>query len=98
MRDFTEELGEVRRRVGDARRYLRIDEGRERATELEAEISKPDLWDDPDRARQVTTELARLNDDHVLVDGLERRVSDADALHELAREEGDDSFEQEVAA
>jgi peptide chain release factor 2 len=98
MRDFTEELGEVRRRVGDARRYLRIDEGRERATELEAEISKPDLWDDPDRARQVTTELARLNDDHVLVDGLERRVADAGALQELAREEGDDSFEQEVAA
>jgi peptide chain release factor 2 len=92
MRDFTEDLAEVQRRVDDARHYLRIDDGRERAAELEKEISKPDLWDDPDRARQVSTELARLNDDHSLVEGLERRVSDAQALHELAREENDDSF------
>jgi peptide chain release factor 2 len=98
MRDFTEDLAEVARRVADARRYLRIDDGRVRAAELEAEISKPDLWDDPDRARQVTTELSRLNDDSALVEGLERRVGDAKALHELAREEGDESFEAEIAA
>jgi peptide chain release factor 2 len=98
MRDFTEDLVEVARRVADARRYLRIDDGRARAAELEAEISKPDLWDDADRARLVTTELARLNDDFALIDALERRVGDAKALHELAREEGDESFEAEIAA
>ena len=98
MRDFTEDLGEVRRRVDDARRYLRVDDGKERAAELEVEISKPDLWDDPDRARQVSTELARLNDDRSLVEALERRIGDAEALHQLAREENDDSFEAEIAA
>src|SRR5581483_9333148 len=74
MRDFTEDLADLHRRVDDAHGYLRIDAARTRAGELEAEIGKPDLWDDPDRARTLTSEFARLNDDITLVDALERRV------------------------
>src|SRR5581483_5599569 len=96
MRDFTEDLADLHRRVDDAHGYLRIDAARTRAGELEAEIGKPDLWDDPDRARTLTSEFARLNDDITLVDALERRVSDVETLHELAREEGDDSVEAEL--
>ena len=40
------------------RGYLKVDEARARIAELEVEVSKPDLWDDQDRARKVTTELA----------------------------------------
>jgi peptide chain release factor 2 len=98
MRDFTEDLTEVRRRVDDARRYLRVEEARDRLSELETEAAKPHLWDEPDRARQVTSELARLNDDVVLIDGLERRLSDLETLRDLGREENDDSVEPEIAS
>ena len=96
MRDFTETLADLRRRVEDARAYLQIDAARARLTELEQEASRADLWEDPDQARKVTTELARLRDDLELFDGLEDRVSEAETLFELGREEGDDSVEPEI--
>jgi peptide chain release factor 2 len=97
MRDHTDELTEAAKRVSDARAYLRVDEKRQRLAELEAEASTPDLWDDRERAQRVNTELARVRDDVVLVEDLERKVSDLETLHELAREEGTDSEEGEIA-
>jgi peptide chain release factor 2 len=97
MRDFSEELADLARRVSDARSYLKVDDARARLTELEKQASEPDLWNDADRARQVTSELARVRDDIELVDDLDRRVSDVETLYELAREEGDESLEPEIA-
>ncbi len=93
MRDFSEQLGDLRRRVDDARSYLRVDALEQRLAELQTEASKPDLWDDQDRARAVTTEMARLRDDIELVGELDRKISDLETLFELAREERDDSEE-----
>ena len=64
--------------------------------DLESEVSRPDLWDDPDAARAVTTQLSQLRDDVELVDGLAGQVSDLETLAQLAREEGDESFEAEI--
>src|SRR5436305_327093 len=98
MRDSSSDLDALSRRVSDARAYLRVDEARARLKELEEEVSQPDLWDDQDRARAVNTELARVRDDVELVDDLDQRLSDLVTLYELAREEGDDSYEGEVEA
>jgi peptide chain release factor 2 len=98
MRDFTDDLAELHRRVDDARAYLHVDTNRARLADLETEAARPDLWDDPEAARRVTTEMARVRDDVQLVDDLEGRLSDVETLHELAREEGDDSQEPEIEA
>jgi peptide chain release factor 2 len=98
VRDFTDDLASLLRRVTDAHTYLRVDEARQRLGEMEAEASKPDLWDDVDHARKVTTELSRVKEDVDLVDALDRRLSDTSTLYELAREEGDDSQEPDIAA
>jgi peptide chain release factor 2 len=97
MRDFSEELADLMRRVRDAREYLRIDDARERLTQLETEAGDADLWNDPEKARKVTTELSRVRADIDLVDGLQQRIADAETLFELAREEDDDSVEGEIA-
>ena len=96
MRDFTETLADLRRRVDEARAYLQIDAARARLTELEQEASRADLWEDQEQARKVTTELARLRDDLELFDGLEDRLSEVETLFELGREEADDSVEPEI--
>ena len=62
MRDFTDDLRELHRRVSDANGYLRIAALRERLGALEADASRPDLWDDVDAARRVTTELAQVKE------------------------------------
>jgi peptide chain release factor 2 len=96
MRDFTEPLTDLRRRVDDARAYLQVDAARARLAELEQEASRPDLWNDQEQARKVTTELARVRDDLELIDGLEERASELETLFDLGREEGDDSVEDEI--
>jgi len=97
MRDFSEDLADVARRVREAHHYLGIDEARERLSALEAEVSAPDLWDDPDRARKVNGELSAVRDDVELVDTLTQRLSDTQTLYDLAREEGDESLEPEIS-
>jgi peptide chain release factor 2 len=97
MRDFSEDLADLGRRVRDAHGYLRVDEARARLAELEEQAADPGLWGDPDRGRAVTSELARVRDDIGLMQGLEQRVSDLETLYELGREEGDDSVEAEIA-
>jgi peptide chain release factor 2 len=97
MKDFSEEIADLARRVADAHKYLRIDEARARLVELEEQASAPDLWDDADRARQVTSEMSSVREDVELMDELDRRLSDVQTLYELARDEDDDSFEAEVA-
>jgi peptide chain release factor 2 len=96
MRDFSDDLTELRRRIEGARGYLKIDEARARVAELEVEVSKPDLWDDQDRAKKVNSELSQLSEDVAVVDGLDGTVSDLETLAELAREESDESVENEI--
>ena len=91
MRDFSDDLKELRRRVEEAHRYLRIDDTQARLAELEREVQRPDLWDDQERAKQVNTAYARAREDVTAYADLASRLEDAEVLHELAREEGDDS-------
>ena len=96
MKDFSEDVAALRRRLAAAEEYLRADELRARRPQLETEASRPDLWDDPDKARKVTGELAGVVDDLELVDRLTNDVEDAATLAEMAREEKDESLEPEI--
>ena len=96
MRDLTDDLKALRARLSEAETYLKVDELRARRPQLEAEASRPDLWDDADRARQVTGELSAVTDDLEQYEQLASRVDDAETLHELGRDEGDDDTLAEV--
>ncbi len=98
MRDFTDDLRDVRRRLDEASGYLKIGECRNRLIELESEIGRPDLWDDAERAKQVNTDYANVKSDVDLYDELARQLEDAEVLHELAREVDDASHEPEIEA
>ena len=97
MRDFSDDLADLHRRLDEAEGYLRIAELRLSRPQLETEASRPDLWDDPDRARRINGELSVVTEDLELFDSLTGQLADADAMFELGREEGDESFEPDVA-
>jgi len=97
MRDSTDDLRELRRRLGEAELYLRVGESRNRLTELEAEMGRPDLWDDAEAAKTLSGEYATVRDDLATFDGLSSELADAELLHEMAREEDDESQEPEIA-
>jgi peptide chain release factor 2 len=96
MRDLSDDLKALRERLDESAGYLRIDEARTRRPQLEAEASRPDLWDDPDNARKVTAELSNVTDDITRYEQLATRLEDAETLYELGRDEGDEQSVAEV--
>jgi peptide chain release factor 2 len=98
MRDFSDDLKELRRRLGEAEGYLKIGPSRERLSELELEVSRPDLWDDQDLAKKVNTEYANVKSDIDTFASLSGDLDDVELLHEMAREVDDESQEADIAA
>jgi peptide chain release factor 2 len=98
MRDYSDDLKELRRRLGEAEGYLKIETNRSRLIELEQEVARPDLWDDQDEAKRISTEYANVRNDIDQFDRLSSELEDAEVLHELAREVDDASQEPELDA
>ena len=100
-RDFATELEESEGRLTEAERYLGLDRLSARQAELESEAADPDLWDDGDHARAVTTELGQVTADLEQLIGLRTELNDAMVLLELideSRADGapDASLEKEL--
>ncbi|HEX3796254.1 MAG TPA: peptide chain release factor 2 [Acidimicrobiales bacterium] len=85
-RDFAAELNESETRLAEAERYLGLEKLQSRKAELEEAAAKPDLWDDADEARAITTELGQVSSDVEQLVGLRASLSDAVALLELVDE------------
>ena len=98
MRDYSDDLKELRRRLGEAHGYLKIDANRARLVELEQEVARPDLWDDQDEAKKINTEYANVKTDIDQFDQLAGELEDAEVLHELAREVDDATQEPDLNA
>jgi len=71
---------------------------RAQMAELEKKAADPSLWDDPAKAKQVTSQLARLKDVVERSDRLEGRVEDALAMDDLLAEESDAEMLRELTS
>ena len=96
MRDFTDDLKDLRRRLDEAASYLKITDNRARLAELEFEVSRPDLWDDQEFAKKINGEYANIKSDIDTFDSLAGDIEDAELLHEMAREVDDASQEPDL--
>ncbi|WP_018296885.1 peptide chain release factor 2 [Corynebacterium lubricantis] len=75
-----------------------LDELALRVRELEQQAADPSLWDDPDHAQQVTTELSSVQAKLRKVTDLRSRIDDLPIMYELAEEEGDSSVADDELA
>ncbi len=96
MRDFSNDLNDLRRRVDEAAVYLKVAAGKERMVDLEVDVARPDLWDDQDNAKKVNAEYANLKTDLEDFRQLASPVEDLEVLHEMAREVDDETQEPEL--
>ncbi|MFM7063483.1 MAG: peptide chain release factor 2, partial [Actinomycetes bacterium] len=76
MQDFSPRTAALRVRLDEAAEYLRVAELRARRPQLEAELGRPDLWDDAAAAQVLQREFAELEDDLTLYDSLAGRIDD----------------------
>ncbi|HSK24489.1 MAG TPA: peptide chain release factor 2 [Egicoccus sp.] len=93
-----DEIAAARDRVEQLANDLDVVGKRQRLEELQELAGSPGLWDDPDRARGVTTELSSVEGVVSRYDTLVERLDDLDVLDELAAEEDDAGSVAEVEA
>ncbi len=86
LREAQASMAALEDRWTAARDYLKIDDHRARHVALGREAQAPDLWDDQDHARAVTTELGRLSSELDAFDRLRRSLDDCAVLVEFSRE------------
>ncbi|HEX9888147.1 MAG TPA: peptide chain release factor 2 [Nitriliruptorales bacterium] len=85
-----------RQRVADVRAYLDVEGKRARLEDLQGHAADPTLWDDPDEARKVTTELSQVEAALKSYDDLQESLDDLEVFNQLAQEEDDPSVAAEV--
>ena len=95
--DISESLAELEQTLSSIEQVLDVPRLRDRANELEAEASEPNLWDDQANAQRVTSQLALVQGDIRRVEGLRRRLDDLVVLVELAESEDDQASWDEAA-
>lgn len=96
MSEYDQAIVLARQRIAAASTYLQVDQTRIRVEQLELDAADPKLWDDPDEARSLTSELARLSDDVEVFDTLAGEIDDVETLAGLADSEDDDSLGEEI--
>lgn len=70
---------------------------RRRHEELEAQMARPDLWDDREKAEAIARDKSALESELRLYDQLESAIDDATVLLELANEADDEETRLEAA-
>ncbi len=98
-------LDEAKRRLLDMEEILqelgnqlRIEEAKERATELERETMVENFWNDAEKSSKKLQEIKQLKDKVESYEALVQRLEDTLTLCEMAIEENDESSVDEVLA
>ncbi|MBX3067418.1 MAG: peptide chain release factor 2 [Microbacteriaceae bacterium] len=94
--DIADDLASLRSTLGDIRAVLNVEKLEREIAELTAQAGKPDLWDDPEKAQQVTSALSHRQAELARVTKLTQRLDDVEVMAELANEESDETAAGEV--
>ncbi len=89
-------LAELRKRLDDAREFLDLDAKGKELDELRLLAGSPDLWNDQERAREVSQKLSRYESFFEVADRLGSTIEDAEVLLELAAEASDNDSRSEA--
>ncbi|MFD8545823.1 peptide chain release factor 2 [Streptomyces sp. NPDC059649] len=96
--DVSEELKSLSSTMGSIEAVLDLDKMRADIAVLEEQAAAPSLWDDPESAQKVTSQLSYLQGQLRRAEELRGRVDDLEVLFELAEAEGDEDTRVEAEA
>jgi peptide chain release factor 2 len=87
--DFPAEIRALRQTFSSILDVTDLDGLKKQIGELSEAASAPDLWDEPDRAQEVTSKLSHLQSEVDRVEKMASRIEDLEVLVELAVSEED---------
>lgn len=94
--ELREEIKTLDSTLASVESVLDLPKLRGELAELNRQAAAPDLWDDQERAQQVTGRLSFVQGELSRVEGLRSRLDDTGVLLDLAEEEGDNAATSEV--
>lgn len=98
--EISADIAKLESTLSSIEKVMDPEEMSDRVRELEAKASDPSLWDDPESAQKVTSELSSVQAQLRKVTELRQRVDDLPLMYELAEEEGESTelADEELAA
>ena len=88
--DVATDIKDLSATLASVEAVMDLDGLRAQIADLEEQAARPDLWDDPDAAQKVTSQLSHRQSELRKVEELRSRLDDLPVLYELAEEdEGD---------
>jgi len=96
--DVAADLKDLSATLGNVEAVMDLEGLRTAIGELESQATKPDLWDDPENAQKITSQLSHKQGELRRIEELRSRLDDLPVLFELAEDEGDDSSLAEADA
>jgi peptide chain release factor 2 len=87
--DVATEIRDLSATLGSVEAVMDLDKLRAQIAALEEQATRPNLWDDPESAQQVTSQLSHKQGELRRVSELRQRLDDLNVLYELAEDEGD---------
>ncbi|MBN6034260.1 peptide chain release factor 2 [Amycolatopsis sp. 195334CR] len=96
--EFEAELKDVAGTLAQIESVMDLDALRADVASLEQQASKPDLWDNPEAAQKITSQLSHKQNELRRVSELRQRVDDLGVLYELAEAEDDTASKAEAEA
>ncbi|MBI4502991.1 MAG: peptide chain release factor 2 [Gemmatimonadetes bacterium] len=96
--NLRETLEDIDRRLGELRGYLDVDKKNARLATLEASMTAPGFWDDPDKARSIVEEVRQIKRWTEPFSDLTQRNRDASELAALLDSEPDEEIEKGLVA
>ena len=91
------EFAEISQSLNNVEQALKMDEMNENAKTLEERAGAPNLWDDPEKAQKINSELSRVQSVINKVNSLKKRVADLPVMLELAEGESDSKLIEEIS-
>ena len=87
--EFDAALKDLSGKLGQIESVMDLDALRAQVADLEQQASSPTLWDNPEEAQKVTSQLSHRQSELRRVSELRSRLDDLAVLYELAEAEGD---------
>lgn len=84
--EFSEEIQSLRTTMENISAVVQPEKLREQIAQLSEKAAAPDLWDDPARAQEVTSELSHRQSELDRVLAMSERIDDLEAMVDMARE------------
>lgn len=94
--DISEQVAALRSTFADIRAVVDVERLQAKIADLSEQAGAPDLWDDTEKAQQVTSALSHRQAELAKIMSLASRLDDIEIMVELANEEADESAAADV--